>query len=170
MIWSISDLRKLIARGKWPWGAARGVTEATSPAAAEPRRPLPPRYSLAEMRAVTKAPLPVVEPPATALTPAAIEPRRPARRNRRKAVPMPRYSIAEMCAVLSALAEQQRQGVAAVNDVMAENHFAAHPTIVDGTNTMARAGDVLAAVAGLLGTLKREAAAGGDVRDLLRRM
>ena len=102
--------------------------------------------------------------------PAAAKPRRPARRNRRRPVPLPRYSIAEMCAVLSALAEQQRQGVAAVNDVMAENHFAAHPTIVDGTNTMARTGDVLAAVAGLLGTLRREAAAGGDVAGLLRRM
>lgn len=143
MIWSTWDLRKVVARGKWPWGPARGVTEASSP---------------------------VAEPPATVPTPAAAEPRRPARRNRRRPAPLPRYSIAEMCAVLSALAEQQRQGVAAVNDVMAENHFAAHPTIVDGTNTMARTGDVLAAVAGLLGTLKREAAAGGDVRDLLRRM
>lgn len=142
MIWSTSDLRAALARGRWPWGATRGVTEAPA-VTAEPQ------------------PVPVAEPPAS---------RRPARRRRRKPTPMPRYTLAEMCAVLSALAEQQRQGVAAVSDVMGESHFAAHPAIVDGANAMARTGDVLAAVAGLLGTLKREAVAGGDVKDLLRRM
>ncbi len=96
--------------------------------------------------------------------------RKRTRKRQRKSAPMPRYTLAEMISTLNATAEMQRGSAAAATAVMAESGFAAAPVVVTGVNGMARDGDVLASVAGLLCTLRREALKGGDVREFIRRM